>query len=83
MLLKIYYVQRLNNIYFLIIIVVIETADTVILKFENASKAISLTQLTKFAETLPQIKINLERMRIITKDLRINASQLNDGKIKI
>lgn len=39
-----------------------------------------MTQLATFVETLPQIEKDLNRMKEITGGLRVNASQLSDGK---
>lgn len=58
----------------------IETADVVIDQLEEKSKAVSLTQLAAFVVALPGIKRDMMRMQDITSVLRINASQLNDGK---
>ncbi|KAG4077541.1 hypothetical protein HA402_002968 [Bradysia odoriphaga] len=56
-----------------------ETTDVVIDELEIRSKAHSLTQVANFANSIPQIKIDLNRMRVITNNLRLNASQLSDG----
>jgi prominin 1 len=56
-----------------------DTATIVVDKLEETSKAVSLKKLTTFAQTLPTIKSDLMRMKIITNDLRVNASQLSDG----
>lgn len=55
----------------------------VINKLESESNAYSLTQVANFADSLGQIKIDLNQMRIITNGLRLNASQLSDGKFLI
>lgn len=52
----------------------------VITQLKEKSKAVSLTQLATFVETLPQIEKDLNRMKEITGGLRVNASQLSDGK---
>ena len=54
----------------------------VITQLKEKSKAVSLTQLATFVETLPQIEKDLNRMKEITGGLRVNASQLSDGKQK-
>lgn len=51
-----------------------------ITQLKEKSKAVSLTQLATFVETLPQIEKDLNRMKDITGGLRVNASQLSDGK---
>lgn len=51
----------------------------VITQLKEKSKAVSLTQLATFVETLPQIEKDLHRMKEITGGLRVNASQLSDG----
>ncbi|XP_037044622.1 prominin-like protein isoform X5 [Bradysia coprophila] len=56
-----------------------ETTDVVIDELEIRSKAHSLTQVANFANSIPQIKKDLNRMRDITNNLRLNASQLSDG----
>lgn len=48
-------------------------------RLAEKSQAISLTQLAAFVDALPHIQANLTRMRDITKNLRVNASQLSDG----
>lgn len=44
--------------------------------------AVSLIYLTDFLEKLPQLKIKLQKMKSITNDLRVYASQLSDGKVR-
>ncbi|KAJ6641812.1 Prominin-like protein, partial [Pseudolycoriella hygida] len=56
-----------------------ETSDVVINQLEVTSNATSLIQVTNFAESLDEIRIDLDRMRTITNGLRLNASQLSDG----
>lgn len=56
-----------------------DTAEVVITQLKEKSKAVSLTQLATFVETLPQIEQDLNRMKVITGNLRVNASQLSDG----
>lgn len=51
----------------------------VIKQLKEKSKAVSLTQLATFVDTLPQIEKDLRRMKEITAQLRVNASQLSDG----
>lgn len=58
-----------------------DTAEVVIIQLKEKSKAVSLTQLATFVETLPQIEKDLHRMKDITNGLQVNASQLSDGKI--
>lgn len=60
---------------------VVETADVVIDELEIKSKAHSLTQVANFADNIGQIKLDLNRMRYITNNLRSNASQLSDGNL--
>ncbi|XP_055382529.1 prominin-like protein isoform X2 [Condylostylus longicornis] len=55
------------------------TSDVVINELEETSRAVSLTHLTAFVKTFPEIQSNLERMKTITNELRVNASQLSDG----
>lgn len=38
-----------------------------------------MTQITNIVESLPHIKDNLQTLKKSTNDLRVNASQLNDG----
>lgn len=61
----------------------IDTANVVIDRLEEQSKAISLTQLAVFVETLPKMKTDLSRMKEITNGLRVNASQLSDGMYSV
>ncbi|GAB0098286.1 prominin-like protein [Sergentomyia squamirostris] len=56
-----------------------ETATVTMNRLDEASNAISLTQLNDFVQTLPQVKKNLERLKELTNTLRTNASQLSDG----
>lgn len=60
---------------------ILDTADVVITQLKEKSKAVSLTQLATFVETLPQIEQDLHRMKEITNGLRVNATQLSDGSI--
>lgn len=62
------------------VLLLAETADVVIDQLEEKSKAVSLTQLAAFVVALPGIRRDMIRMQEITGYLRINASQLNDGK---
>ncbi|XP_062552385.1 prominin-like protein isoform X5 [Armigeres subalbatus] len=56
-----------------------EASDIIIQRLEEQSKAEKLNALNEFVEQLPAIEKNLERMTQLTRDLRVNASQLNDG----
>ncbi|XP_058836756.1 prominin-like protein [Topomyia yanbarensis] len=56
-----------------------EASDIIIQRLEEESKAEKLTTLNEFIVQLPAIKANLDRMTLLTKELRVNASQLNDG----
>lgn len=56
-----------------------EASDIIIQRLEEESKAEKLTTLNDFVEQLPAIKKNLDRMTLLTRELRVNASQLNDG----
>ena len=49
-------------------------------KLAEESKAISLKQLAAFADALDKMPENLKKMNAITSELRVNASQLSDGK---
>ncbi|XP_055325440.1 prominin-like protein isoform X1 [Sitodiplosis mosellana] len=60
-------------------LMLMDTAEVVITQLKEKSKAVSLTQLATFVETLPQIEQDLHRMKEITGQLRVNASQLSDG----
>lgn len=57
----------------------IDTAEVVITQLKEKSKAVSLTQLATFVDTLPEIERDLQRMKEITAQLRVNASQLSNG----
>lgn len=57
-----------------------EASDVIIQRLEEESKAEKLNTLNEFVEQLPAIKLNLDRMTLLTRELRVNASQLNDGK---
>lgn len=56
-----------------------EASDIIIQRLEEESKAEKLNTLNDFVEQLPAIKHNLDRMTLLTRELRVNASQLNDG----
>lgn len=56
--------------------VLVDTANVVIDRLEEQSKAISLTQLDTFVKTLPKMKADLNRMKEITNVLRVNASTI-------
>lgn len=59
---------------------ILDDASTNLLEsFSNESKAISLENLNKFVNTLPQIENDLDLMKNLTNELRVKASQLNDG----
>lgn len=60
-----------------------DTAGTVVKHLEVASKAVKLKQLNTFVEKLPQVQSDLERMKILTSNMRDNASRLNEGLLKI
>lgn len=56
-----------------------EASDIIIQRLEEESQAEKLNTLNDFVEQLPAIKNNLDRMTLLTRELRVNASQLNDG----
>lgn len=56
-----------------------DASDNIIRRLEEESKAEKLTALYEFVEKLPGIRKSLEQMKQLTSDLRITASQLNDG----
>ncbi|XP_053685565.1 prominin-like protein isoform X2 [Sabethes cyaneus] len=56
-----------------------EASDIIIRRLEEESKAEKLNTLNEFVEQLPAIKNNLDTMTKLTRELRVNASQLNDG----
>lgn len=56
-----------------------DASDIIIQRLEEESKAEKLNTLNDFVEQLPAIKNNLDRMTLLTRELRVNASQLNDG----
>lgn len=58
-----------------------DTTEVVITQLKEKSKAVSLSQLATFVDTLPQIERDLHRMKEITSSLRVNASQLSDGNV--
>lgn len=57
-----------------------EASDIIIQRLEEESQAEKLNTLNDFVEQLPAIKNNLDRMTLLTRELRVNASQLNDGR---
>ncbi|XP_061501156.1 prominin-like protein isoform X2 [Anopheles gambiae] len=56
-----------------------DASDNIIKRLEEESKAEKLTTLYEFVEKLPGIKGSLEKMKQLISELRITASQLNDG----
>lgn len=56
-----------------------DASDNIIKQLEEESKAEKLTTLYEFVEKLPGIRSSLEKMKQLTSELRITASQLNDG----
>lgn len=60
-------------------IFILETSEIVIEKLDNTSKSLSLNQLKTFVDILPSISLDLDRMTHLTAELRLHASQLNDG----
>ncbi|XP_055531338.1 prominin-like protein isoform X3 [Wyeomyia smithii] len=56
-----------------------DASNIIIRRLEEESKAEKLNTLNEFVEQLPAIKNNLDIMTKLTKELRVNASQLNDG----
>lgn len=54
--------------------------DVLLTDLKNASEAISLDYLSGLVSKLPNISSNLQEMRVLTNKLRVDASQLNDGK---
>ncbi|XP_055915367.1 prominin-like protein isoform X2 [Eupeodes corollae] len=55
------------------------TSSSLIRKLEETSKAVSLNHLVNFLADLPKINVKLHRMKNITNELRVYASQLSDG----
>ena len=47
------------------------------------AKAVSLTTLSDMVNKLPGVQKNLSELTTITNELRVSASQLNDGTKKI
>ncbi|XP_050335331.1 prominin-like protein isoform X2 [Bactrocera neohumeralis] len=56
-----------------------ETSSFIIKELEQKSMAVSLIYLTDFLEKLPELRLKLQKMKSITNDLRVYASQLSDG----
>ncbi|XP_067648339.1 prominin-like protein isoform X2 [Eurosta solidaginis] len=56
-----------------------ETSTFIIRELEKKSMAVSLIYLTDFLEKLPQLRLKLQKMKSITNELRVYASQLSDG----
>ncbi|XP_035914409.1 LOW QUALITY PROTEIN: prominin-like protein, partial [Anopheles stephensi] len=56
-----------------------DASGNIITRLEEESQAEKLTTLYQFVETLPEIRASLEKMKQLTSELRITASQLNDG----
>lgn len=57
-----------------------ETSDYIITQLEQKSMAVSVGYLSDFLLKLPDLKAKLLKMKTITNDLRVHASQLSDGK---
>lgn len=45
--------------------------------------AVSVGYLTDFLKKLPELREKLQKMKVITNDLRVYASQLSDGKYEL
>ncbi|XP_046807595.1 prominin-like protein isoform X5 [Lucilia cuprina] len=56
-----------------------ETSDFIITQLEQKSMAVSVGYLTDFLKKLPDLQRKLQKMKLITNDLRVYASQLSDG----
>ncbi|XP_011185477.2 prominin-like protein isoform X2 [Zeugodacus cucurbitae] len=56
-----------------------ETSSFIIKELEQKSMAVSLIYLTDFLEKLPELRLKLQKMKSITNELRVYASQLSDG----
>lgn len=57
------------------------TAETVYRELESYSNAVSVTEVSNIVNTLPDVIKNLEVLKNSTNDIRVNASQLNDGRL--
>lgn len=57
-----------------------ETSDFIITQLEQKSMAVSVGYLTDFLKKLPELREKLQKMKVITNDLRVYASQLSDGE---
>lgn len=57
-----------------------EEAERTVAKLEQESNAVSLEQLNDFVQALPQVRNDLERTKLLSAELRTNASELNAGK---
>lgn len=60
-------------------VIFVDSTDIITKQLFEFSKAVSFSKLQVFVEGLYHIKGNLSEMQITTKELRIKASQLNDG----
>jgi prominin 1 len=58
-----------------------KTSETVVNQLDKASNAVSLQQLHKIVESLPEVQENMVEMDRIVKNLQKYASQLNDGNL--
>lgn len=56
-----------------------DTGGIVFEDLKEKSKAVSFRHLNEFVDHLPKIEKDLKRMKHITNELRVNASQLSDG----
>lgn len=63
--------------------VVAGTSEIVFDELQNYSHAVSMTQITNIVESLPRIQENLQTLKNSTNELRVNASQLNDGEFLV
>lgn len=75
------FLNPINFLFHILNFLFIDTTDVVINQLEVKSNAVSLTQVANFADSLVQIKEDLNRMKSITNGLRVNASQLSDGNL--
>lgn len=65
---------------FLIFSNILGTSAEVYKQLAEYSNATSMNEVTNIVDGLPYIKGNLTLLKASTNGLRVNASQLNDGK---
>lgn len=77
---KVLLVKNYEELYKFLINILNDTGNVIAEELSDVANASSFSRLHQFVVALNEVKVNLTRMTNVTKDIRIKASQLNDGK---